>query len=277
MTALADTQRLLWRLITAPEGVAAALAADDATGGAERTALDRTVQSTGALDAVARLDIYANMYFFRLLDILRDDYPATAAAAGETGFHNLITDYLLRCPPCHYSVRHAGDRLPGFIAAHPIAARLPYLPDLARFERALNDAFDAADAAALDRATLAAVAPEDWPGLRFRLHPAVGLLRAAWAVHACREQVDAGAIPTPPDSGPTLLCVWREHLQVRYRVCAEPEWQALTALDRGSDFAGVCAAAAAAGDADGTLPARLTRALFDWLDAGVITAADPVD
>src|SRR5579862_2948299 len=117
MPALAETQRLLWQLITAPEGVAAALAVDrERGGGILADALARTVCGSGALDATARLDIYANMYFFRILDVLRDDFPGLTAVLGDTAFHNLTTDYLLACPPTRFSIRHVGDRLSSFIA-----------------------------------------------------------------------------------------------------------------------------------------------------------------
>jgi hypothetical protein len=78
VTTLTETQRLLWQLITAPEGVAAALAADGARGGSLRAHLVRTVRGDRGLEAVQRLDIYANMYFFRILDVLKEDYRRRA-------------------------------------------------------------------------------------------------------------------------------------------------------------------------------------------------------
>ena len=58
------------------------------------------------LDAVQRLDIYANMYFFRLLDILRGDYGAVVAAVGDD------------------DVSQPGDRLsPGLSVDAPVGAQ----------------------------------------------------------------------------------------------------------------------------------------------------------
>src|ERR1041385_2998778 len=104
MSPLNDTQQLLWHLITAPEGVRPALETSDGL----RSDLARTVRGDERLDAAGRLDVYANMYFFRLLDALKEDFPAVLRVIGETPFHNLVTDYLLVHFPTHPSLRYAG-------------------------------------------------------------------------------------------------------------------------------------------------------------------------
>ncbi len=271
MTTLAETQHLLWRLITAPEGVEPALAADEHSGGSARATLCSTVRSGGELDAIRRLDVYANMYFFRLLDVLKDDYPATLAVIGGDRFHNVVTDYLLVHPPTHYSIRVAGRALPDFLATHPLAAATPYLPHLAAFERDLNDAFDAADASIVDASALAAIPAAAWPALRFQLHPSVRLSRSPWPVHRIRERVDRGEAPESVSAGATALCVWRRDLTVRQSVVADPEWQVLRRLNDGADFATACEAALSGETMD--VPG-LVHALASWLTAGVFAAIE---
>src|SRR5262245_26528792 len=128
MAALSETQQLLWSLITAPEGVAKALGSVD-RGAAWAMALGQTVRSDDRMTAVERLDVYANMYFFRLLDVLKADYPAVLAVTGEAGFHNLVTDYLLVHFPCHPSLRYAGSKLAEFLTDHCQTNDHPFLPD----------------------------------------------------------------------------------------------------------------------------------------------------
>src|SRR5512140_2466410 len=70
---LAETQQLLWKLITAPEGAAAELAH---LGAAERAVAESLVRPCGRLRPVERLEIYADMYFYRLRDALREDFVA---------------------------------------------------------------------------------------------------------------------------------------------------------------------------------------------------------
>jgi hypothetical protein len=272
MPTLSEAQQLLWRLITGPEGVAAALAADADRGGALEVALARTVRGDGTLDAPQRVDVYANMYFFRLLDVLRDDYPAVAAVLGDTDFHNLITDYLLHHPPTHFSIRHAGDRLPEFIGTHAVSTVRPYLDSLAQWEGALNDAFDAADGPTWTPADLAAIPASDWAALRFRLHPSVRLLRSAWAVQELRRSVDRGDVPQAPLPTPTWLCVWRHGLEVMHRSIDALEFDTLALAAAGVAFSDICAAADRTGEGETAL--RLAAALARWLDDGWIAGLD---
>jgi hypothetical protein len=124
---LAEIQERFYALVTAPEGVGKALVER----GLAPEDLARMVVGDARLGAVARLDVYANMYFFRILDVLREAYPKLTAAVGDSAFHDLITDYLLACPPAHPSVAHAGDRLPQFLSTHPLALERPWLLPLA--------------------------------------------------------------------------------------------------------------------------------------------------
>src|SRR6476620_8270809 len=98
MPTLREIEERFFALITAPEGVEKTLAAR----GLPRAHVEEFVRS----DALRRLDVYANMYFFRLLEVLEDDYPSLRAALGAEAFHNLVTDYLQRHASTHPSVRH---------------------------------------------------------------------------------------------------------------------------------------------------------------------------
>jgi Putative DNA-binding domain len=267
MPTLNDAQRILWQLIAAPEGVGATLAGDADRGGTLRAALSRTVRGDARLDAVARLDIYANMYFFRVLDVLKEHYAATYALLGDVAFHNLITDYLLRHPPTHFSIREAGRHLPELLAAHEVRATHPCAADLARFERALNDAFDAADAPAMTAAALAGVAAGAWPSLRLELHPTVRLLDCGWPVHVVRAGVERGEPPADPQPERAWLCVWRQDLVVFHRPLEQVEFVALRAVQRGASFAAVCATADELLP-DGEAPQRVAAALAGWLSNG---------
>ena len=119
-------------------------------GDAAASELAALVRSDATLPAAARLDVYANAYFLRIHECLENDFPALRWALGADWFHDLATAYLAACPPTRPSLRHAGDRLPDFVASHAGAAPFRrghrWLADLALLERAIVDAFDAADA-----------------------------------------------------------------------------------------------------------------------------------
>jgi hypothetical protein len=290
--ALRDIQALFWRLITAPEGVRPALEAAP-EGGEAAARVERLFAGDDRVDAVERLDIYANMYFYRLLDCLKEDFAKTLAAIGPARFHNLATDFLLRHPSRHPSLRELGRPLPGFIAAHALAGEYPWLADLARLEWTRTDLFDAEDAAPVTGGGLAAFPPDRAGEALIRLVPAFALLRLGHDAPAIwRALAAAGA---PPEAGPdggavaagapaagavrraagkrTAVRVWRQEMVVYHRAIDEEEAGALEAIGAGETFARLCQRAAA-GRSPGRATARVGRMLQGWLEDGIIAGFD---
>jgi hypothetical protein len=267
------TQRRLRALFTAPEGVAAALRE---AGDPEGRSLDGFVVGDATLGARARLEVYANAYFARLLEVLTDDFGALAASLGAGGTNDVVTAYLLACPPRHPSIRHAGDRLADFLAEHPAALpfrrRWPWCADLARLEWAVGEAFDAADAPPLEREALASLPPAAWSTLVLRMQPCVRVLRLAWPVLGMREAYEREETPAAPAS-PAMqaLLVWRRDERVRFRALEPLEAALLDAASKGSDFGFLCAIAAdALGDA--AAPTYAAERLGAWVDEGLLDA-----
>ena len=266
MPTLDETQKLLWTLITAPEGAAAGLAALPPPAQAVARTL---VRADARLSAIERVDIYADMYFYRIRDALKEDFATVAAVLGDAGFHNLITDYLLAYPPSHFSLRYAGEHLPAFLATHAAATQWPYVADLAELEWAILDAFDAPDAPAIDAAVLRGVPQEDWPSLRFTLTPSLRQLRLAWTVHETWQQAQRGEPLGAPLEDETLLQVWRQDLRVFHRRTEVVENAALTAVAQGAPFADVCDLIVARAGAAGGVE-RAAGLVAEWLRDGLL-------
>jgi hypothetical protein len=242
---LAAAQRRLWQLITAPEGVAAALAEEGDPHGRSLTGL---LASDRELAAARRLDVYANAYFSRIHDCLTEDHGALAAAIGAEAFHDLVTAYLLAHPPRHPSLRFAGEKLADFLsgdrAAEPFRRPWPWAADLARLEWALVDAFDAADAPTLRREDLAHIPAPRWPELRLRFQPSVRILRLAWPVQRLRNAWDRDVpLPRLAAARRTAICVWRRAERVYFRPVTSLEADLLEAARKGEAFAELCARA----------------------------------
>ena len=180
---------LLYRLITAPSGVAEGLANEKSLGD---RGLASVIIGDERLSAEERVDIYANMYFYRILEVLQEDFPATLRVIGGERFHNLITGYLIEYPPKHFSIADAGSRLADFISAHPLRDGFPFLAELARLERALIEVFHGSDAVALDAEQMRAVVPTDWPALKLALHPAHQLLELQWNIAPMIKAAEQG-------------------------------------------------------------------------------------
>jgi hypothetical protein len=247
LQALGAVQQRLRRLITEPDGVEAAVASEGDADGAQLAAL---VRGDRGLPPGDRLAVYANAYFARLHDCLREDFAALARALGPAAFHDLVKTYLMMHPPTRPSLRHAGAHLAEHLSTAPFveifARRCPYAADLARLEWAMAEAFYAEDAPVLARESLAVVAQEAWASLRFEAAPSLQLLSCAWPVHAARERFDrehAEAVwdEVPPLSAePTYLRVWRLDERVRYRAIARIELEVLGAARAGESFAAIC-------------------------------------
>ena len=269
MTSLDETQRILWRLITARDGPAAALAA---LPDAERRlpgGLDGLVRGDARLGALARVDVYANMYFFRLLECLAEDFPAVEAVVGHEAFHALAADYLEAHPSRHPSLRRLGGALGDFLDRHPLRERFFWIADLARFEWALLEAFDAEDAAPVAAEELAALAPADWPALRLRFSPSLRVIEASTAVDEIWKATSAARALPEPEPRATTLRIWREGLQVFHRPLEPVERAALAAAASGQTFASVCEAAART-VGDEAAPEAVLRVLGRWLADGMI-------
>jgi hypothetical protein len=236
---LEDTQRLLWALISAPNGVSAALVADPEAARL-RNAVEAQIAGDERLSAVDRLEIYANMYFFRLRDCLAEDFRAVHAVVGPTHFHNLITDYVLAYPSTHPSLRFAGRHLPPMLATHGLSDRWPFLADLARLEWAMLDAFDAADVRVLQESDLERVPAEEWPALRLSLVSSAQLLSLDWPVHEAWRCVDRDEPPITPARAPTTLLVWRRGFRVLHRTVSPIERVALDQVRAGAPFGALC-------------------------------------
>ncbi|HLW69041.1 MAG TPA: DNA-binding domain-containing protein [Candidatus Binataceae bacterium] len=259
-------QSLLYRLITAPSGVAEGLAAEGLRGADELSAL---ISGDERLTAFERLGIYADAYFYRLLEVLKEDYPATLAILGDAQFHNLITGYLLEDPPTEPSIMYAGSKLPAFLRGHPLAEQRPFLADLATLERALIEIFHAADAIALDAATMKAIALAEWPAITIRRHPASRILELDWHVEGVLRAVERAEDWSVPACAPVNLLVWRRNAQVSYRELEPGERDALMLAERGASFATICGAVAQE-TGDPAPAVRISRLLNGWIAQGLL-------
>jgi hypothetical protein len=228
-------------------------------------ALVDVVLPSPSLDPAARVDIYQGMYFWRLFEVLREDFPKLHEALADD-FEHLARGYLTRHPSTHPSVRHLGAHLAAFLETDAVARTRRWLPDLARLERARVDAFDAPDVAPVRASDLGVVAPEAWAALRFTVVPALEVVRSRWPVH------DVWATPAlVPAVRPTVLRVWRQDFVVFHVALDETEAAAFEALAAGASFGVVCEVVAEHVSAE-TAATEAGGLLARWVDDGLIAS-----
>jgi hypothetical protein len=265
-TKLKDLQHLLYRLITAPSGVAEGLAAERELGA---RGLHTIVLGDDRLSAEARVDIYANMYFYRILDALKEDFPATRAVVGDDNFHNLVTGYLIEHPPTEPSLYYCGPYFAEYLRGHPIREQVPFVADLAALERTIVEVFQGRDATALTPDALRAIAPEDWPAMKLSVQPAAQRLVLEWRVSDLVRAVEEDKNWQPAERRAVKVIVWRRDTHVFHRELEQIEADALKVVWRGSPFAEICDVVASHADVADPV-AEMNRMLARWLSDGLL-------
>lgn len=120
----------------------------------------------------AGLRVHRNTTVKGLVDAVLANYPTVAVLMGEEWLAELARRYALQHPPARAALADYGELFPQFLHATQLAADWPYVPAVAKLDRAWTEALLAADAPALAPQHLASLAPDALIALKLRLHPA---------------------------------------------------------------------------------------------------------
>ena len=88
--------------------------------------------STDSLSSQAKLQIYQNSYYERIIAAMQQDFPITLAFLGEGAFASLVCEYIHHYPSTHFNLRFVGKQLSQFILKKDDA--LGAFSDLAKLE-----------------------------------------------------------------------------------------------------------------------------------------------
>jgi hypothetical protein len=250
--------------------------------GRRADAMAGMVRSTRKADAATLLAVYRDAYALRLLEALEANYGVLKRVLGDGDFDRLGRAYIGENPSRHFSIRWFGHRLADFLAQTSPWRDTPALAELARLEWALGTAFDAADAAALDVAAVAAIPPADWPALRLGFHPSLQVIDFAWTVPEQWNALsaDADGAPPPPQrrAAPVPFAVWRRDSEPErrnyFRSLEADEAAILAAARRGQTFAALCEMLCQFHPED-RAGGRAAALLRGWVEQGWVVAAAP--
>ncbi len=182
-----------------------------------------------------RFSVYRNNVVAGLIEALRANFPAVCRIVGEDFFREMARTFVQSERPTSPILLDYGAGFPNFIAAFEPATSLPYLPDVARLERARLEAYHARDAVALTLALLAAVPNDRVAGIRFTVHPSLRIVRSLFPTGTIwGMNVDDG-VPSPIDfdSGGEDVLVVRPGVEVEVRLMPPGGAEFLTALASG--------------------------------------------
>lgn len=221
------------------------------------------------LSVSERLAIYQNAYRSRLVEALAKDYPVIRQLLGEDAFSSLCHAYIAVYPSGSFSLRWLGRSMASFLASREDHSAL--MAELARFEWALIEAFDAADARVADEADGATIAIGAWPALKLSFHPSLRFVICRWNTLALWRAAQDKIPPPDPTALPqSITCiVWRDDLTTRYRTLDADEADALAAAAEGAPFASLCERLARWHEAD-EVPLRAASLLKRWLREGLV-------
>jgi hypothetical protein len=180
------------------------------------------------LSGERRLQIYRNNTYSLLTDVLKNTFPAVCRVVGAEFFEYAAREYIRVDPPRQPCLYVYGADLADFLAAFAPASELRYLPDLARIEWALNEAYYAPDACPLPIDALKALRPEEYADVRLRPHPSCRLLASRFPVDRIWEMARPGGnsaeVPAL-DSGPAWLLINRIAFDVRLTKMTEATYR----------------------------------------------------
>ena len=201
--------------------------------------IERTIVSNATAGAEQRARIYFDAYRLRLLETLGNDFPELKKYVGDDEFERLVRNYVDAHPSTTPSIRWFGRRLPKFLRRGVYRAR-PELADIAEFEWARGEVFDAQDVSAATIDLIAAIAPERWPELRVSLIPASRVIQLRWNAPAICKALMHDAEPPRTASERQHWLVWRRGLDVHWRSLDGVEAKALLSMAAGAHFGMVC-------------------------------------
>jgi len=222
MLPLPDLQAAMTKYLTSPPGPEVPKALRDSL-------------PPGMPHAEKRFTIYKNNVYARLVDALRDTFPAVERLVGEEFFRAAAVEYIARTPPGAGGLTTYGQALPDFLAAFPPAAAIPYLADVARLEICYLEAYHAADAVTEDAASVAGSDGRN----RSALHPSARLLTSSfqisriWELNRNEASFDNVALPALQE----YLLVIRPRRQVEVRRISLGAYAALLVFESGGTVA----------------------------------------
>jgi hypothetical protein len=217
--------------------------------------------------------VYKHAYAARLIEVVGNDHEYLKAYLGDEQFNTMARGYLRAYPSHNPNARWFAHRLPEFLAQQKPWSDHPELVELAKLERALNDAFDAPDAPLVTFADLQAFDPTMIAAAILTIHPSMQLLKATtnvtsiWSALKSQERPPkAAALPEPID-----ILVWRQSSASRFRLLGAEEAMAIGEAAKAVPFGVLCEMVAVMNDA-GTAALRAGGYLRGWIEAELISA-----
>jgi hypothetical protein len=166
-----------------------------------------------------RFAVYRNNVVVGLTEALQANFPAVCRLVGEEFFRAMARAFIAVYPPKSPILLDYGMGFAEFIAEFEPAAPLPYLPDVARIERAWTKAYHAREASPLDPGVFAEIPGDRIADLRFAIHPSLRIVQSQFPALTIWRMNVADGVPSAVDleSGGEDVLVVRPAADVEVR------------------------------------------------------------
>ncbi|MCY4239369.1 MAG: DNA-binding domain-containing protein [Rhodospirillaceae bacterium] len=191
-----------------------------------------------------RFGIYRNNIFASLTGVLEAAFPTIHTLVGDENFIVLASRFIAEHPPQEPPLYRYGADFATFLEDFELAVgELPFLPDLARVEWAVNEAYFEADAESLQPEDLADLDPEDCGNLQLTLHPSARLMSSGWPVW---DLWGADVLPNPSPEGAQQVLILRPDAEVSVTLLSPGDFIFAQALAAGMTLGAAATAGAKA-------------------------------
>jgi len=160
---------------------------------------------------IVRLHVYRNNVVTAWADALRKNYPTVERLVGAEFMKGLVVAFTKEEQPTSPVLALYGKGFAEFVEQFQPAAKLPYLADVARLDRAWTESLFAENAPVLKPEALAGFKDDAMATLALRLHPSVSVARSNWNAH---DVWQANRLDNAPPKvrlvrDPSAALIWR--------------------------------------------------------------------
>lgn len=187
-----------------------------------------------------RFSVYRNNVVVGLTEALKSNFPAVTRIVGEEFFDAMARVFVASEPPTSPILLDYGAGFANFISEFEPAASLPYLPDVARLERAWLEAYHAAEAIPLTPEALTFIPGDRTADLTFSVHPSLRLIWSRFPILTIWQMNVGDGVPGPVDfaaGGEDVLLV-RPAAEVEVRAMPPGGYEFVEALRLGQSLTG---------------------------------------
>lgn len=212
--------------------------------------------------APERFDIYRNNVAVSLIEALSDIFPVIKQLVGDEFFNAMAQTYIQKFRPASPLLFEYGSSFSKFIETFEPAQSLPYLADVARFERLWLDVYHARDAAPIDIQSLQHINENDMDDLILVLHPAFRRFQSDWPVTSIwlAHQKDDAPDLKNINQTPTVTIINRPELDVIVTEITHPMHDFISLVEERRTLGQMCSALE---DVVGFNPSEYLAQLFE--------------